>query len=362
MPPWELLVLVAVPVVDAALLGETLISPVATYLAVAAVALIVAVDVHTFTSVRMSRLFAVSLVVIATLAVGAVWNIALWVADVTLDTSYLVGGRTQDAANFTMMIDFLYAAVAGTLAGVLFTGYVSRRSFGQTASPEASHDRSGDTPVAASTLVRSRLNVSEKRLRQVSWILQFVVLGLLLYGLVVRDIPTVVNAGIALAVTRLPALLEQNFRLPIEPELVIWLTGAAFLHTLGSVGLYDALAQWDSLTHALSASLVAATGYTIVRTFDLHSENVYLPSKMMVVFILLFVLAVGVVWELIEFTLDLAAHRYGFEAALAQHGVNDTVTDLLFNLAGAVVAATVGATYLTNVSRQLADRFGNREP
>ena len=34
------------------------------------------------------------------------------------------------------------------------------------------------------------------------------------------------------------------------------------------------------------------------------------------------------------------------------------VTDLLFNLAGAIVAATLGATYLTDVSHQIVDRFG----
>lgn len=41
---------------------------------------------------------------------------------------------------------------------------------------------------------------------------------------------------------------------------MIWPTAAAFLHTLGSAGLYDYLGHWDSLTHAPSASLVAATG------------------------------------------------------------------------------------------------------
>ncbi|PSP73700.1 hypothetical protein BRC80_01425 [Halobacteriales archaeon QH_9_66_26] len=116
MPPWELLVLATIPVVDAAVLDETTVSSDAVYLAVAAVALIVAVAVHTFTPLRMNRPFAVALVVIATLAVDATWNVALWVADTTLGTTYLVGGRSQDAANRAVMIDFLYATVAGLLA------------------------------------------------------------------------------------------------------------------------------------------------------------------------------------------------------------------------------------------------------
>lgn len=357
MPPWELLALAAIPVVDAAILDETLVSPIAVYLAVAAVALIVAVDVHNFTPARMNRSFAIALVVIATLAIGATWNVTLWIADATLGTAYLVGDQSQDAANYEMMIDFLYAAIAGLLAGVFFTGYLRRRSF-PAASTEAPREPPDEEPDPAPSLTR-RFDISERHAKLFSWTLQFALSGLLVYGLFVRDVTTITNASIALTVTFLPAFLERNYRLPIEPELIVWLTTAAFLHTLGSAGLYGYLGQWDSLTHALSASLVAATGYTIVRAIDLHSEEIHLPSKTMFAFILLFVLAVGVVWELVEFAIDLASQRFGFDAVLAQHGVNDTVGDLLFNLVGAVIAATLGATYLTDVSHRLVDRFGD---
>lgn len=359
MPPWELLVLVAIPVVDAALFDETVISPIAVYFAVAAVALIVVVDIHTYTAIRMDRLFTVVLVVLATLAVGATWNILQWVSDMTFGTAYLVGDRSQDAANHAMMLDFLAATMAGFLAGVLFTGYLRRRSFSPTASTDVPRSAPDEEPDPTPSLVRGRLDVSEQRIRQFVWAMQLVLGGLLIYGLVIRDITTITNASIALAVTFLPAVFQHNFRLPIEPELAFWLTSAAFLHTLGSAGLYGYIGQWDSLTHSLSASLVAATGYTIVRAIDLHSDDVYFPSRTMVVFILLFVLAIGVVWELVEFALDLAAQRFGFEAVLAQHGVNDTVGDLLFNLAGAIIAAALGATYLTDFSYQLADHFGD---
>lgn len=357
MPPWELLILVAIPIVDAVLLDETIISPIAVYLAIAAVALIVSVDIRTFTPVRMNRPFTVALVVIATLAIGATWNVTQWIADMAFGTAYLVGDRTQDAANHAMMIDFLFAAIAGLLAGVLFLSYLQRRSFTSTASTGVPREAPNEEPAPTPSLVRGRFDVPEEYVQRFSWTLQLALGGLLIYGLIARDVTTITNASIALTVSFLPAFLEHNYRLPIEPELIIWLTVAAFLHTLGSAGLYDLFEQWDSLTHALSASLVAATGYTVVRTIDLHSDEVYLPSKTMFVFILLFILAVGVIWELVEFALDLAAHRFGFDAVLAQHGVDDTVGDLLFNLAGAAVAATLGATYLTDISYQLADRF-----
>jgi len=279
MPPWELLVLATIPVVDAAVLDETVVPSVAVYLAVAAVALIVAVAVHTFTPLRMNRPFAVALVVIATLAVGATWNVALWVADTTLGTTYLVGGRSQDAANRAVMIDFLYATVAGLLAGVLFTVYRRYRSFAPTADTGAAGGTSAEEPDRTPPFSHDRFDVPEEHLRRVSRAMQLVLGGLLVYGLVVRDVTTITNASIALAVTLLPAFLERDYRLPIEPELVIRLTAAAFLHTLGSAGLYTCLGYWDSLTHALSASLVAATGCTVVRTVDLHSDEVIAPRR-----------------------------------------------------------------------------------
>ncbi|MFC4987176.1 hypothetical protein [Saliphagus infecundisoli] len=360
MPPWELIALVAVPVADAALLGETLLSPVATYLAVAAVALIVAVDLHTFTAVRMTRAFALALVVIATLAVAATWNVAQWVSDTALGTDYLVSDRSGDAANHAMMIDFLYATLAGLLAGVVLAGYLRWRSFAPTAAgvPRSAPE---EVPEPTPSFSRERFALPDERLAQCSWAMQLALGVLLVYGLLARDVTTITNAAIALSVTALPAVLERNYRLPIEPELVVWLTAAAFLHVLGSAGLYDLLGQWDTLTHTLSASLVAATGYTVVRTVDLHSEEVYLPSRTMFAFILLFVLAVGVVWELAEFGVDFLAQRFvGGDAVLAQHGIDDTVTDLLFNLVGAVVAATLGASYLTETSARLAGRIGGR--
>jgi len=357
VPPWELLGLTAVPVVDAAVLGGTVVSPVATYLAVATVALIVAVDLHTFTDVRMNRAFAVGFVVIATLAVAATWNVALWLADVAVGTEYLVGDHTEAAANRAMMIDFLYAAVAGLLAGLLFTAYLRVRSIGRIDWAAVDQESTADAPDPPPTLVRGRFDVPEHTARRISRTFQVALAVLLVYGLLVRDVPTITNASIALGVTFLPTVLERNYRVPIEPELVVWVALAAILHTLGSAGLYDFLPVWDSLTHALSASLVAATGYTAVRAIDLYSDAVYLPPKTTFAFILVFGLAVGVVWELAEFAVDQASRRLGLEAALAQHGATDTVTDLLFDLLGAVAAAALGAAYLTESSRQLADRL-----
>ncbi len=351
MPPWILIVLALVPVVDATLFGASPLASVTRYLAVATVALIIAVDVHRWTSVRMTGAFSVGVVILATISSAAVWNVALWATDHLLDREYIISNGSSDAANAAMMMDFLFAAMAGSIAGVLLYGYLRRLGGlppdGREVPARPPHERRS---------LSDRLDLPVAPLRQLSYALQIGLAGLLVFGFVVRDVPTTVNAGLALGVTFLPAALQRNIRIPLEPELIAWLTVAAVLHALGSAGLYDLVALWDSLTHAMSSSLVAAAGYVSVRAIDLHSDRVYLPSTAMFGFILLFTLSVGVVWELAEFGADAAARSLEVDAALAQHGIADTIGDMAFNLVGAIVAATLGATYLAEFSQSIVDR------
>ncbi len=352
MPPWPLLALAMLPLLDATVFGPSDVSPVAVYLAVAAIALIAVVDLHRYTPLRMTSSFAVALVLIATLATAAVWNVALWGADQLLGTAYILGEGSGDAANRAMMFDFLFAAIAGTVAGLLFLAYL----FHIDGLPPDGRTPSGrDRPARPSLSERSGL--PPERLRQLAYGLQAGLLVLFVYGLVIQDVPTLVNAGLAFGVTLLPAIFERNVRIPLEPELIGWLTLAAFLHAIGSAGLYDLLGPWDNLTHALSASLVAATGYATVRAIDLHTDRVYLPPKAMFGFLLMFILAVGVLWELAEFAVDLAAQRLAVDAALAQHGIGDTVGDLFFDLVGGIAAAAIGASYLRGFTFRLVERF-----
>ena len=372
MPPWTLLALVLVPIVDATVLGQSVLTTIATYVAVAAIALVAVVEIDRFTAVRMNHAFAIALVVLTTLAVAGAWNVAQWVADVTLGTDYILRGRSEDAANRAMMIDFAYAAVAGLLAGVLFDRYFKtysnpggeRSAVSASASSETESGSERECEPAPDSepdpvppLLRERLDVPDDTVRRLARVMQIALVGLLLYGLVTLDLPTVANAAIALAITFLPAVLERDARLPLEPGIVFWLTAAVFLHVLGSAGLYGLIGPWDSLTHTVSASIVAAAGYAVVRAIDLHTDEIYLPPRMLVAFILVFVLAFGVIWELIEFGIDGSARILGVEAVVSQHGLSDTIVDLVYDVVGAVVAAVWASFYLTDLSERIAGQL-----
>lgn len=180
--------------------------------------------------------------------------------------------------------------------------------------------------------------------------MQLVLAGIVAYGLVAGQPKSIVNGSIGLAITFLPAVFERNYDFPLDPWLGLWLTAAVFLHSMGSAGLYGQIGWWDNLTHALSASLVAAAGYTTARAIDLHSEEIHIPRRFAFVYILVIVLAFGVIWELFEYGLDIVATQTGVTMPLAQHGLDDTVRDLLFNSIGALLVALFGQAHLLDIA------------
>jgi len=204
--------------------------------------------------------------------------------------------------------------------------------------------------------VRDYLGISDRRQRQATRAMELLLVVIFVLGLLTGNTGVLVNTGIGLLVAQLPALLERDYGIVLDPALTLWMTTAIFLHAVGVIGLpwseanfYVSIWWWDHLTHALSSSIVAAVGYTTVRALDRHSAELYLPPRFMFVFILLFVLAFGVAWEVLEFSITLAAELFGSDTVLTQFGLGDTMLDLVFDTIGAVVVAVWGTAHLTDV-------------
>jgi hypothetical protein len=212
--------------------------------------------------------------------------------------------------------------------------------------------------------IRDRLGISPTRQRQLSRAMQVALIGIVFIGIDRRNVGIVVNGAVALGVTYLPAILERDYDVPMDAGLTLWITLAVFLHAFGVVGIpgtegsfYRDLPWWDHLTHALSSSVVAGVGYTIVRGLDEHSEEVYLPPRFTFVFVLVFVVAFGVFWEVIEFGLSGLAENLGSDSVLTQYGLDDTMLDLLFDIVGGALAGLYGTAHLSDVSGHVAERL-----
>ncbi|AWB27492.1 hypothetical protein [Halococcoides cellulosivorans] len=212
------------------------------------------------------------------------------------------------------------------------------------------------------------LRLSADQQRRLTWLMQVVMVGLLFVGLERGSVAIVVNVAIGLAVIQIPSVLERDPSVAMDPRLTLWITTAVFLHSVGAVGLpggsglYKSVPYWDSITHTLSSSIVAAVGYATTRAIDEHTDRVRLPDRFVFVFVLLFVMAFGVAWEVMEFTTSRAATALGGAPVLTQYGIDDTMTDLLFNTAGALIVAALGSVYaidelgLQSIVESLLDR------
>lgn len=116
MVSWSLLSVAAVAVIARAAEYH---SEAAGYVAIAALALVVVVELDMFTSVELSRRFAVAFAVMTTMALEALWIIAQFYSDKWLDTAFLT---TQTE----LQEDIVIVTIVGFVLGGLFQLYFAR--------------------------------------------------------------------------------------------------------------------------------------------------------------------------------------------------------------------------------------------
>lgn len=173
-------------------------------------------------------------------------------------------------------------------------------------------------------------------------LLQAVVLGLVAYGLVTGNLVLAVNGGLGFATTLLPWMLARYGDVQIAPPFVVWIAIAVLAHTVGMAGPYETVWWWDHLTHVLSAALLSSLGYALTLGIDEGSASIRLPARFLVVFVVIFTLAAGVLWEVLEFVGRLGARAVDQQPILVQYGLRDTVLDLCFDGVGAIVVGLWG--------------------
>jgi hypothetical protein len=120
MLPWEILFLAVIPITVRILPLSLLSTQLATYLSVAALALIIIVELHIFTYLKLNRPFAAILVLISTLALGGAWSLLqFWLGEFT--------GQPRLTDNTILMYDYINVTLAGLIAGISFNLYFKRR-------------------------------------------------------------------------------------------------------------------------------------------------------------------------------------------------------------------------------------------
>jgi hypothetical protein len=291
----------------------------------------------------MTPRFAAVFVVVTTMAAAGTWAVGTFVADAVAGTAF-VGGKTE------LMWDLIVATGVGVGAGVLLDLY-----FGF--SDRIDRLRAAGGGVDA-TDVGADGPGADRRHTVVVRALQLPLVGIAGVALVRGNATLAVNSLGPLAITFLPALLRREYDYAMDAGLVVWITLAATLHAVGALGLYESAGWYDSLTHAFSASIVAGVGYALARSVERHTTAVTFTRGFRATLVVLFVLAVGVAWEILEFASGGVATLVGGEAVLAQYGTADIVNDLVFNTVGAVLVAGFASARFERLAARLAGSVG----
>lgn len=183
------------------------------------------------------------------------------------------------------------------------------------------------------------------KLKLASRAMQAGMLGVALAGVLTANYTWLPASVLCLFVSVIPSILRRDLEIVLPFELNFWIVLALFLHVIGGFsGFYDNVPYWDHITHAMSASLIAALGFVVVVSVDKYVETIHLPRPFLVLFIIMFTMAFGVIWELMEFLNDQI-----FGTRL-QYDLDDTMVDMMFDAFGGFIVGIAGYHYLTNTT------------
>ncbi|WP_282144577.1 hypothetical protein [Thomasclavelia cocleata] len=174
-----------------------------------------------------------------------------------------------------------------------------------------------------------------------------------------RLIFSIVQLLLMMGIIILPDHLKDKLGLKIPIMLETSLTVFAFCgFVLGDVfDFYKKIPVWDSILHAFSGIILAYVGFVLIDYFvKRDSINLSMGHMYICVSVVLFSLSLGAIWEIGEYLVDdifgtnnqqyMKSTRgtlYGKEdePLLGHEALNDTMKDLMLDLAGASIVGVV---------------------
>ncbi len=147
--------------------------------------------------------------------------------------------------------------------------------------------------------------------------------------------------------TFLPSIYQRSYKitLPNEYEILVlfFLFGTLYLGEIHA--FYELYWWWDILLHTLSGALMFIFAMSLLLIMDREHRIIFKSPFFVVLFGVSFALAMGSLWELFEWFMDSSFGTNMLKVGLGegmQSGLEDTLTDLLNNTQGALIAGFLG--------------------
>jgi hypothetical protein len=166
-----------------------------------------------------------------------------------------------------------------------------------------------------------------------------------IYGLFIRNPSIIFTSFIGFFMTCIPYLIGRRIQVTLPWEVNFLIAFAIFLHVAGySQHLYILLyPYYDKFAHFVSSITVAVLAFVSILLINRFSCT-KLHRWQIFFYIVIFTMAIGAFWEIYEYLMDTFLGAYLTKSL--QHGLDDTMIDLILDLLGGVVIGFFGAWYI----------------
>lgn len=174
-----------------------------------------------------------------------------------------------------------------------------------------------------------------------SWLMKLLMAGLVPVEVYRGEYLFALAIAFAVLLSLVPSLVERNYNVTLPFEFDLLITLSLFLHTFFGEGFdfYEKYWFWDKALHLYGGGVVGLIAF--VGAYTLHyTRKVRLTIPFIGFFTVTFAVAVGGMWEVGEFAVDELLGKN------TQKGLDNTMWDLINDLAGGVVAAVLGMVYV----------------
>ncbi len=160
------------------------------------------------------------------------------------------------------------------------------------------------------------------------------------------------SGTVVLLLTFAPAMIERRLKLTLPVEFT--LITSVFLYASFALGeardFYERIWWWDLALHGVSALTMGIIGFLGIYVFYM-TNRIRIRPRWMATITFALAVSVGTLWEIFEYLADL-----WLGLGMQKSGLDDTMTDLMINAAGAALAALMGYFYVRDEDSQFARR------
>ena len=180
-----------------------------------------------------------------------------------------------------------------------------------------------------------------------AYFFQFLIAVIVLIALSFCEYSQGFTGVIGLFLTMVPAIATRKWSITLPWQINLLIAFLLYLHVAGEIQGYYLLyyPYYDKIAHLIAGITVSILAFVIVLLLDRFSR-LNLSRWMIVGFIIITAMAMEGFWEIYEWTFDT------FLGTNLQHGLDDTMLDMIFVLIGSIIVALAGNRYLQEYSKE----------